>query len=60
MKYLLDSNVLIYAARPALPYRSLRTWLERADVCVSAITLVEVLGFAHMQPDDELFFCHCV
>lgn len=56
MKYLLDSNVLIYAARPTPPYRLLRTWLEHAGACVSAITLVEVLGFANMQVDDELFF----
>lgn len=56
MKYLLDSNVLIYAARPAPPYTLMRTWLERADACVSAITLVEVLGFANLHLEDELFF----
>lgn len=56
MKYLLDSNVLIYAARPEPSYGLLRAWLERADACVSAISLVEVLGFGKMQVDDELFF----
>ncbi|MDQ2772618.1 MAG: type II toxin-antitoxin system VapC family toxin [Bacteroidota bacterium] len=56
MKHLLDSNLLIYAARPQPSYNVLRTWVERADSCVSAITLVEVLGFVKMQPEDALFF----
>ncbi len=55
MKYLLDSNTLIYAARPELTYAALRQWVQRPDVSVSALTQVEVLGFHRLQEDDEIY-----
>lgn len=56
MKYLLDSDVLIYAARPEPLYSALRSWIERPDTSISAISLVEVLGFARMEAEDAVFF----
>jgi toxin FitB len=42
---LLDTNILIYAAHPS--YAALRTFLEskEAELCVSAISKVETLGY---------------
>ncbi|RZJ86364.1 MAG: PIN domain-containing protein, partial [Hymenobacter sp.] len=56
MKYLVDSNVLIYAVRPEPLYFPFRAWVHRSDVVVSAISQVEVLGFHSLTTDDALFF----
>lgn len=56
MRYLLDSNALIYAARSEEVYLPLRTWANRPDVAVSAISQVEVLGFHNLTAADALFF----
>lgn len=56
MKYLLDSNALIYAVRPEPLYLPFRIWANRPDVAVSAISQVEVLGFHSLTVADALFF----
>lgn len=40
---LIDSNIIIYAARPANAV--LRSWIEAESPAVSAISVVEVLGY---------------
>ena len=55
MKYLLDSNILIYAARPTPAYTTLRQWVQHPDAAVSALSQVEVLGFHRLEAQDELF-----
>lgn len=56
---LLDSNIIIYAALPE--YAELRKWLT-APAAVSAVTLVEVLGYHGLDEDAlaefELWFDH--
>lgn len=56
MKYLLDSNVLIYAAQPTPSFARLRQWVQDPDAAVSALSQVEVLGFHSLEAQDELFF----
>lgn len=56
MKYLLDSNALIYAVRPEALYASFRQWAEDGETAFSAISRVEVLGFARLTPADALVF----
>ena len=46
---LADSNLLIYAAKPE--YAGLEAWMAEHVDTVSAISLVEVLGYHHMTPD---------
>ena len=55
MKHLLDSNTLIYAARPGAAYAALRQWVQRLDVAVSALVQVEVLGFHSLEAADEIY-----
>lgn len=55
MKYLLDSNILIYAARPTPAYATLRQRVQHPDVAVSALSQVEVLGFHRLEAQNELF-----
>lgn len=47
---LLDSNVLIDATRPEM--EASLAWIDEESVAVSAITVVEVLGY-HKLPGDE-------
>jgi predicted nucleic acid-binding protein len=56
MKYLLDSNALIYAARPEARYAPFRSWARHPDAAVSAMSRVEVLGFARLTAADARFF----
>lgn len=53
--YLLDSNALIYSANPARAHDRLRNLLTGAlpECAVSAISLVEVLGFPRLTPRDQ-------
>jgi predicted nucleic acid-binding protein len=52
MKILLDSNIIIYAAKPEHSrLRKKLTDLE-GDYCVSAITILEVLGY-HLLTDQD-------
>ena len=50
---LLDSNIIIYAARPE--HQRLRDFIEANFVAVSAIAYVEVLGYWRLKdPEDEI------
>lgn len=50
---LLDSNIIIYAARPE--HGELRAFLAEKPIAVSAITRVEVLGYHRLtQPEREI------
>lgn len=48
---LLDSNILIYSAKP----EAVQVWefLSDNDLSISAISLVEVLGYRKLNADDE-------
>lgn len=56
--YLFDSNALIYAAAPVPAYDALRNLLTLPfpSGAVSAISLVEVLGFSRLEARDQEFF----
>ena len=56
MKYLLDSNALIYAARLEALYAPFRQWAQRDATAFSAISRVEVPGFARLTNEDALAF----
>lgn len=51
---ILDSNVLIYFVEPA--YQTLRAYLagQPAQLYVSSITKLEVLGFHKLQPNHKI------
>jgi len=46
---LADSNLLIYAAKPE--YAGLEVWMAKHVDTVSAVSLVEVLGYHRMTPE---------
>ena len=63
---LLDSNVIIYAARPE--YAALREFIEAEAPAVSVISRIEVLGYHKLTKPTESFcndssnlrrFCRC-
>lgn len=47
---LIDSNIIIYAAKPE--FAQLRQFIAKHTPLVSAVSYVEVLGF-HLLSDDE-------
>lgn len=55
---LIDSNIIIYAAKPEYP--ELRAFVAAHTPAVSAISYVEVLGYHQLPPDErrllETFF----
>jgi predicted nucleic acid-binding protein len=51
---LVDSNIIIYAARPE--YLNLKELLEEDDIAVSQLTKLEVLGYRHLTPEAEEYF----
>ena len=51
---LLDSNIIIYAAQPE--HGRLREFIAEHAPAVSAISLVEVLGFHGLTPEDRVGF----
>ncbi len=53
MSYLLDSNILIHSAKPAM---QLGIWVNDPQTAVSAISQVEVLGFHGLLPDAQRYF----
>ena len=59
---LLDTNILIYAAQPS--HEALRAFLEakEAELCVSAISKVETLGYPKLTFSEkrmlQAFFDH--
>lgn len=51
---LIDSNVIIYAAKPE--YKSLRTFIAEHTPVVSAISYVEVLGYHRLTDQERQLF----
>lgn len=51
---LVDSNILIYAAKPEYP--DLKELLEQEDIAVSELTRLEVLGFHNLTEEAEEYF----
>lgn len=51
---ILDSNILIYASQPGNEF--LDVWLTAEDAAMSAISIVEVLGFSGLTGADEATF----
>jgi toxin FitB len=51
---ILDSNLIIYSAKPEYP--QLRDFIAAHSPSVSAVSVVEVLGFHRITPDDKRFF----
>ncbi|MEX0608347.1 MAG: type II toxin-antitoxin system VapC family toxin [Balneolaceae bacterium] len=49
---LIDSNIIIYAAQPG--YNNLRDFLKTQNFVVSAISLVEVLGYHKLNPKEQM------
>src|SRR5215210_841819 len=48
---LLDSNVIIYAAKPE--YEHIRRFLNNEPLLVSAISIVEVLGYHRLKSEER-------
>jgi predicted nucleic acid-binding protein len=51
---LIDSNLLIYAARPE--HAPLRHWLSIRQCGASLVSKVEVLGFHKLTPTEKSYF----
>lgn len=51
---ILDSNIIIYSARPEYP--GLRQWIEMNAPAVSAVSVVEVLGYHQITTSDKNHF----
>jgi predicted nucleic acid-binding protein len=51
---ILDSNLIIYSAKPEYPH--LREFIAKHSPAVSAVSVVEVLGFHRITPSDKQFF----
>jgi predicted nucleic acid-binding protein len=51
---LLDSNIIIYAAKPAYP--ELRRFIEKHTPAVSAVSYVEVLGYHRLTHEERRYF----
>jgi predicted nucleic acid-binding protein len=53
---LIDSNIIIYAARPE--YAELREFVATCAPMVSAVSYVEVLGYHALRPAEEALLRH--
>ncbi len=51
---LVDSNILIFAAKPEYP--QLKELLEQDDIAVSDISIIEVLGYHDISEEAKEFF----
>ena len=51
---IIDSNLVIYGPKPG--YEKLRQYLRGKSVAVSAISLVEVLGYHKLTDSDRNYF----
>lgn len=51
---LVDSNILIYAAKPEYPL--LKELLEQEDIAVSELSKLEVLGYHSLTEEAEDYF----
>lgn len=58
--YLLDSNILIYSAK--VEFAALRNYFtnETISSAVSVATIIEVLGFHRLTPEDKIYFESCI
>lgn len=56
MDCLLDSNILIYSASSEA--KNLQLWLTENTLHISAITLLEVLGYHRLTNSDREYFEH--
>lgn len=54
--FLLDSNIIIYAAIP--DHRFLREMIKRESPSVSVVAKVEVLGYHKLDPIGKRYFEH--
>ena len=54
MKYLLDSNIIIYSSRPANQF--LREFIAKNNPEISALSYLEVLGFHNLNSDEKKYF----
>jgi toxin FitB len=58
---MLDSNLIIYAAKPEYP--GLRKWIAARSPAVSSVSVVEVLGYHELSGPErahfEAFFAAC-
>jgi len=54
MKFLIDSNIIIYSVLPAHQY--LRDYLKDKDLIISKITLLEVLGYHKLTSSEKADF----
>ena len=51
---MIDSNIIIYAAQPK--FRMLRKFVREHEPAVSAVSVVEVLGYHRLDQRDKGFF----
>lgn len=51
---MLDSNLVIYAAKPEYP--GLRRWIASRSPAVSVVSVVEVLGYHKLTPEEKQQF----
>ncbi|MFA6011593.1 MAG: type II toxin-antitoxin system VapC family toxin [Desulfobacteraceae bacterium] len=51
MMILIDSNIIIYAASGNFP--ALTDWLAEQEAIVSAVTMLEVLGYHKLQKEEK-------
>jgi toxin FitB len=51
---IIDSNLLIYSYQEE--YKYLRALLQEPDVCISAISKLEVLGFTKITLMDKMYY----
>lgn len=49
--FLLDSNIIIYAAQPA--YNELRSWFGEQPFAVSQLSRLEVMGYHLIKENEE-------
>jgi toxin FitB len=54
LRVLLDSNIIIYAAKPE--HQDLRRFIARHAPAVSVISYVEVLGYHRLTEQDRRYF----
>lgn len=54
MNYLLDSNIIIYSAKPANNF--LREFIVKNNPKISALSYLEVLGYHNLNNNEKKYF----
>ena len=54
MNHLLDSNIIIYSAKPANKF--LREFIAKNNPHISALSYLEVLGYHNLDNDEKKYF----